>query len=71
MGEGVSYICSKKILWEENSEEYWKFIKEGLKIFKENNVWGTVIRTCCGPEDPSWDMCADKDLELNKFFLED
>lgn len=71
MGEGVSYICSKKILWEEKSEQYWQFIKEGLTRFKENNVWGTVIRTCCGPEDPSWEMCADKYLELNKFFLED
>ena len=69
-GEGVSYICSKKILWEENSEEYWRFVKEGLDLYKKAGVWGTVIRTCCGPEDPCWELCADKLLELNRFFLD-
>lgn len=69
-GEGVSYICSKKILWEEKSEEYWRFIKEGLELYKKAGVWGTVIRTCCGPEDPCWELCADKLSELNNFFLE-
>ena len=68
-GEGVSYICSKHILWEEHSEEYWRFVKEGLELYKKAGVWGSVIRTCCGPEDPCWDLCADKLLELNRFFL--
>ena len=69
-GEGVSYICSKEILWEENSEEYWRFVKEGLAQYKKAGVWGTVIRTCCGPEDPCWYASADKLLELNNFFLD-
>ena len=69
-GEGVSYICSKNILWEENSEEYWRFVKEGLDLYKKAGVWGTVIRTCCGPEDPCWELCADKLLKLNQFFLD-
>lgn len=70
-GEGVSYICSKNILWEEKSEAYWNFVKEGLDLYKKAGVWGTVIRTCCGPEDPCWYTCADKLYELNRFFLED
>lgn len=69
-GEGVSYIASKDILWEERSENYWSLVKYGLQKYKESGVWGTVIRTCCGPEDPCWDLCADKLLELNRFFLE-
>ena len=69
-GEGVSYIASKEILWEERSEQYWVMVKYGLKRFKEAGVWGSVIRTCCGPEDPCWTLYADKLLELNRFFLE-
>lgn len=70
-GEGVSYIASKNILWEEHSEEYWNLVKYGLNLYKKAGVWGTVIRTCCGPEDPCWTLCKDKLLELNRFFLED
>ena len=69
-GEGVSYICSKQILWEEHSEAYWDFVKEGLELYKKAGVWGAVIRTCCGPEDPCWELCAEKLLELNRFFLQ-
>lgn len=70
-GEGVSYIFSKNVMWEEKYDEYWDFVKEGLALYKKEGVWGTVIRTCCGPEDPCWYMRADKLLELNRFFLED
>ena len=70
-GEGVTYICSKLILWEEKSEKYWDLIKYTLSRYKEAGLWGTVIRTCMGPEDPSWDMCKDKITELNNFFLND
>jgi hypothetical protein len=69
-GEGVSYIGSKQILWEEKSEAYWRFVKEGLALYKQAGVWGTVIRTCCGPEDPCWYACAKQLLELNTFFLD-
>lgn len=70
-GEGVSYICSKELLWEERSEAYWNIVKYGIKQYKKRGVWGTVIRTCCGPEDPCWYMCKDKLLELNQYFLSD
>ena len=69
-GEGVTYIPSKRLLWEENSEDYWAFVKEGLALYKAAGLWGTVIRTCCGPEDPCWYEKAQKLLELNQFFLE-
>ena len=69
-GEGVTYICSKLILWEEKSEGYWELVKNTLARYKEAGLWGTVIRTCMGPEDPSWELCKDKITELNKFFLE-
>lgn len=68
-GEGVSYIASKKLLWEEKSEKYWELVEKAMDKYKEFGLWGTVIRTCSGPEDPSWDMCADKLKYLNEKFL--
>ena len=35
------------------------------------NLRGTVIRTCCGTEDPSWELCRDRFLALNRFLPED
>lgn len=70
-GEGVSYIAAKAIMWEEKSDTYWSLVKYGIQKFKEAGMWGTVIRTCMGPEDPAWDMCKDKILEINRYFLED
>lgn len=68
-GEGVSYIASKKLLWEEKSEKYWELVERAMDKYKEFGLWGTVIRTCSGPEDPSWDMCAEKLKYLNERFL--
>ena len=69
-GEGVSYICSKELLWEENSPLYFGLVKLMLKKYKEAGVWGTVLRTCCAPDDPSWKLIPEKILELNRYFLE-
>lgn len=70
-GEGVTYICSKDLQWEEKSEEYWDFVKQRIGEYKAAGLWGTVIRTCCAPEDPCWYLCRDKLLEINNFFLND
>ncbi len=71
VGEGVSYIGSKDLLWEEKSEAYWKLIEEVIKKYKDFEIKGTVIRTCCGPEDPSWTMCKDTLRKINCLFLQD
>ena len=70
-GEGVSYICSKYLLWEEKSDTYWSVVREMLQTYKSLGVWGSVIRTCMGPEDPCWDLCKDRIRELNLLFLSD
>ena len=70
-GEGVSYICSKKILWEEHSDSYWSLVRQTLQTYKNLGVFGSVIRTCMGPEDPCWDLCKDRIRELNLLFLSD
>lgn len=69
LGEGVSYICCKELLWEEKSEDYWNFVKQMAGEYKDAGMWGMVVRTCCAPEDPSWYMCADKYLQINSMFL--
>jgi len=70
-GEGVSYIGHKELIWEEKSETYWKLVEEVIRKYKEFGMWGTVVRTCMGPEDPSWDICADRIKRINRVFLED
>lgn len=69
-GESVSYVWYKKLLWEEKSETYWDLVEEMVRKYKEIGIWGTVLRTCCGPEDPSWVMCADKIKRINEMFLD-
>ena len=68
-GEGVTYCSSQKLLWEEKSEEYWDMVKYAMMRYKEIGLWGTLIKTCLGPEDPSWELCKDKIKELNEMFL--
>ena len=70
-GEGVSYCGGYNLIWEETSEEYWTLIREMMQTHREVGLWGTVIRTCCGPEDPVWNLCPEKLLEMNKIFLEE
>ena len=69
-GEGVSYIGSKELLWEEHSERYWELVEEVVQKYRDAGLWGTVVRTCCGPEDPSWDLVPEKLLRVNKAFQE-
>ena len=70
-GEGVTYCAHQKALWEEKSERYWEMVRHVRKRYKECGLWGAVIKTCCGPEDPSWELCKDKLRELNEEFLND
>ena len=69
-GEGVTYCSSKYVLWEEKSERFWEMVRLAMDRYRETGLWGTVIKTCCGPEDPSWDLCRDRLLELNTRFLQ-
>ncbi|MBO7341368.1 MAG: hypothetical protein J6U87_01670, partial [Clostridia bacterium] len=68
-GEGVAYSGGYDLVWEEKSEDYWTIIKEMMEGYRELGLWGTIVRTCCGPEDPVWHMCPDKLLQMNKIFL--
>ena len=70
-GEGVTYIASKALLWEENSDLYWRLIERTLKEYKSRGIRGTVIRTCMGPEDPAWTLCPDRILHYCNLFLAD
>ena len=70
-GEGVTYCSSQDVLWEENSELFWKMVRHAMDRYKELGLWGSVIKTCCGPEDPCWNSCKDRLRELNEAFLAD
>ena len=68
-GEGVSYPPSKELVWEEYSEKYWELVKEIVERYAESGMWGTVVRTCMGPEDHSWNSAKDKIQSINRAFL--
>ena len=68
-GEGVSYVGSKMLQWEECSELYWRLLAEMMTVCRKAGLYGTVIRTCCGPEDPCWHARPDTLRQLNHLFL--
>lgn len=70
-GEGVTYCASPLLHWEEKSERLWQLVGLAMDQYKALNFWGTVVKTCSGPEDPSWYLCKDRIRELNIRFLED
>ncbi len=70
-GEGVTYCSAQDVVWEEGSDLFWKLVGHARQRYKDIGLWGAVIKTCCGPEDPCWTLCADKLRELNEFFLAD
>ena len=68
-GEGVSYSGSYALVWEEYCPEYWELLRHTMLENRRLGLWGSVIRTCCGPEDPVWNSHPDKLRELNALFL--
>ena len=70
-GEGTTYISSKELLWEEHSEIFWELVEEVVKKYRDAGLWGTVVRTCMGPEDPAWHLIPEKILKINRIFLEE
>lgn len=68
-GEGVTYIPSKELLFEEQSEKFFELVEAVIRKYRENGMWGTVIRTCLGPEDPSWTILAERIRKINCDFL--
>ncbi len=68
-GEGVTYCSSKRVLWEEKSDRFWAMVEKAMRRYKEIGLWGTVVKTCCGPEDPCWHLCKDRLRALNEAFL--
>ena len=70
-GEGTTYISSKELLWEEHSEIFWELVEEVVKKYRDAGLWGTVVRTCMGPEDPAWHLIPEKILKINRIFLQE
>lgn len=70
-GEGMTYCGARWLTWEENSDLYWEMVKYTMDSYKEAGFRGSVIKTCLGPEDPSWNMCKDRIRALNERFLKD
>ena len=70
MGEGVTYCAFLDLRFEENSELYWQLIYEQMNLLREYDFYGTVVKTNCGPEDPSWELCRERYIKANALFLQ-
>lgn len=70
MGEGCSYIGSNFLQWEEKSERYWQLVEYAARQSRKHNIWGSVIRTCSGCEDPSWNLCKENYQKVNAILTE-
>ena len=71
LGEGTTYCPTTDMRWEERSDEYWQLIAHEAELLRDNGYLGWLPRTNNGPEDPSWNECADRFLHVNRIFLED
>ena len=70
MGEGVAYCCAQNLLFEEHCDTYWELLAEQARLLRDSGLWGAVVRTTSGPEDPSWTLREDDYRRLNALFSE-
>jgi len=68
LAEGITYCGNNHIAWEEKSDRYWTFLEYAVERYREVGLWGCVLRTCCGPEDPGWNLRKNDLLRLNRLF---
>lgn len=71
MGEGVTYCASNIMLFEEHSRTYWEMIFEQAEKLKKAGLWGAVVRTTSGPEDPSWNLNVEDYQKANAIFAQE
>ena len=69
-GEGVSYTGTDALQFEEKCPAYWDLLRETARRYREFGLWGSVVRTCCGPEDPVWYQYPEELLSVNRAFAE-
>ena len=66
MGEGGSYCPAKSLLAEEHCDAVWEMFRRQADILRTEGLWGTVVRTTSGPEDPSWSLRAADYRRINE-----
>lgn len=69
MGEGGSYCPAKALLAEEHCDDVWEMFRRQAVILRQSGLWGAVVRTTSGPEDPSWTLRADDYRQINGMFV--
>jgi len=70
MGEGVTYCADNRLLFEEHSNRYWEILRRQAAFLGESGLWGMIVRTTSGPEDPSWTLRQSDYIECNRIFRE-
>ena len=69
LGEGASYCADHRLRWEERSDAYWEVVEHAARTCREHGLWGAVVRTNGGPEDPVWHEYPERLQRANAVFL--
>jgi len=69
LGEGASYCADHRLRWEERSDAYWEVVEHAARACRQNGLWGSVVRTNAGPEDPVWHEYPERLQRVNAVFL--
>jgi len=69
LGEGVTYCAHADMRWEERSDAYWEVVEHAARAYRAHGLWGSMVRTNSGPEDPVWHEYPDRLRRVNEAFL--
>jgi hypothetical protein len=69
LGEGASYCADRRLRWEERSDAYWDVVEHAARACRRHGLWGAVVRTNSGPEDPVWHEYPERLRRVNALFL--
>ena len=47
-----------------------ELVEKVVIAYRDIGMWGTVVRTCMGPEDAAWHRIPEKILRINRAFLD-
>lgn len=70
LGEGCTFCGSYFLQFEEKCDKFWEFLQFAADQFREHGLLGAILKTCSGPEDPSWTLRKDDYARIHRSMLQ-
>ena len=71
MGEGCTFCGSYFLQWEEKCDKFWEFQQFAADQYRAHGLLGAILKTCNGPEDPSWTLRKDDYARIHRSMLKE